>query len=297
MFEGAIWFFLIVVGAALIDITTKYGRKIFKQWLLLLVVIVLSFSWGVIFYGSFVEPRFLVVHQETIEMTKIDQPIKVALLSDFHLGPYKGNGWVEEVVAKTNKQNSDLILLLGDYIFGPLGKADDLSALADLTAPLGVYAVLGNHDYDTARQEEIKSKLEAMGIKVLFDSSDKIKLSDGKFLCLAGVNDLWNGGQVKEAVADCSDETTILMSHNPDAVFNVQSFKVDLLVSGHTHGGQIRLPLIGPVAFIPTILSKEYSEGLFDFSGTKLFITSGLGEMGPRARLFNPPEIVILELK
>lgn len=297
MFEAVIWVFLVVVGAALIDIVTKFGRKILKQWLLLLVVIVLFFSWSVIFYGSFIEPRLLVVNQEKIEVEGIDQSIKVALLSDLHVGPYKGGGWVEEVVEKTNKQKPDLVLLLGDYVFGYLGEAEDLNALAELSAPLGVFAVLGNHDFEAELPDEIKNKLQALGITVLIDSSAEIKISDEKFFCLAGVNDLWNGGVVSETVNSCPDETVILMSHNPDAVFNIESSKVALIVSGHAHGGQIRLPFVGSVSSVPTVLSKEYSKGLFDFSGTKLFVTSGLGETGPRARLFNPPEIVILELK
>jgi predicted MPP superfamily phosphohydrolase len=114
---------------------------------------------------------------------------------------------------------------------------------------------------------------------------------------LAGLNDLWNGPEPAETLSGCSAEDTILlMSHSPDAILFDASRAADLLVAAHTHGGQIRLPFLGPAAFVPTVLSKKYSQGLFNLAGTETFITSGLGETGPRARFFNPPEIAVLEL-
>lgn len=296
-FEGIIWIFLVIVGAALVEIITKNGRKILKRRTLLLAVVVLFFSWSLVFYGSFIEPKILLVKNETVDFGNITQPLRVALLSDFHIGPYKGADWVEEFVKKTNEQKPDLILLLGDYVFGYLGDVEDLNALQNLSAPLGVYAVLGNHDYDSDRQDEVKNKLEALGIKVLFNSSEEIKLSDGTSFCLAGLNDLWNSPNLGKTLADCpAEENILLMSHNPDAILFDESHAVNLIVSGHTHGGQIRLPFVGPMSFVPTVLPNEYSKGLFDFAGTPFFVTSGLGETGPRARLFSPPEIVILRL-
>ena len=298
MFEGIIWFFLVIVGAAFVDIVFNNGRKILKQRTLLLAAVVLFFSWGVVFYGSFIEPRILVVKNETIDFGNITQPTRVALLSDFHVGPYKGAGWVEETVKKTNDQKPDLVLLLGDYVFGKWGDIEDLNALQKLSAPLGVYAVLGNHDYDIDRQNEIKTKLESLGINVLINASAEIKVFDDTSFCLVGLNDLWNGFELGQALSGCSiDQNVLLMSHNPDAILFDESRTADLIVSAHTHGGQIRLPFIGPVAFVPTTLGNEYDQGFFNFAGTNLFITSGLGETGARARLFNPPEIVILELK
>ena len=87
------------------------------------------------------------------------------------------------------------------------------------------------------------------------------------------------------------------MSHNPDAVLSeITVEKADLVLSGHTHGGQIRLPWLGSISGMPNILGREYDLGLFDYQGTNLLISAGLGETGPRARLFNPPEIILLNL-
>jgi len=298
LFEGAIWFFLVVTGAALIDIFTKYGKKVLKQRLLLLVSVVLLFSWSVVFYGSFIEPQILVVNKVDVDLPGLNKSVRVAVLSDIHVGPYKNYGWVHDVVTKTNAQNPDAVFLLGDYVFGHLGQLSDLDALSGLSAPLGVYAVLGNHDYDGDRQYEIKEKLESLGIKVLINTSEIVSISESEKICLAGLGDLWNRFDFEQTLNDClNQENILLLSHNPDAILFEQSQVVDLMISGHTHGGQIRLPFFGAVSKIPTILDKSFNQGLFESETSKFFVTSGLGETGPRARLFNPPEIAILELK
>jgi len=316
MFEIIIWVFLIVVGAALIEIVTTRGRKILKQRVLLLATVVLFFSWSVVFYGSFIEPRILTVKNESFELTGLDQPLRVALLSDLHIGPYKGAGWVEEVVKKTNELKPDLVLLLGDYVMGREGKVEQLAFLGKLESKFGTFAVLGNHDYDADRSEEVKQALESLGIKVLVNTSVPINLSDGSVLWLAGVGDLWNDADLAETLSGRTEaEQVILMSHNPDVVLSPETGIVDLVLSGHTHGGQIRLPWIGSVSKVPTKLGRSFAAGWFEqkslgfsypdsfiaddyiVNTIPFFITSGLGEMGPRARLFNPPEVVILELK
>lgn len=262
-----------------------------------MVVAVLFFAWNVVFYGSFVEPRILTVKEVVLPFFENETTLEVAVLSDFHVGPYKRAGWVEKVVARTNQLKPDLIFLLGDYVMGRQGATDDLAVLEELEAPLGVFAVLGNHDYDANRQEEIRQTLVSLGITVFFNSSEIIRLSDNANLRLAGINDLWNDPDMAQiAVGFAEEEDIILLSHNPDAILFNESSVVDLIIAAHTHGGQIRLPFVGPLSSVPSNLGDKYSEGLFSFGQTELFITSGLGETGPRARLFNPPEIVLLRL-
>ena len=88
----------------------------------------------------------------------------------------------------------------------------------------------------------------------------------------------------------------ILVSHNADIVGRAEKLGIDLVLAGHTHGGQVRLPFFGAVPKIPHRLGNHYDRGLFQFGETKLFITSGLGETGPRARLLVPPEVALLEI-
>lgn len=297
-FEGILWFFLVLVGAALIEIfTTKGWRKIKKQPTILFSVLFLFFVWSLVFYGSFIEPRTIIIKEQEISFFAQPQtPLKIVLLSDLHVGPYKGAGWIDEVVSKTNALKPDLIFLLGDYVMGQEGKLENLTSLEKLEAPLGVWAVLGNHDYDASRSEEIISFLQLLGIKVLYNSSEAVTLADNSQLVLAGVGDIWYDEDIEKTLDGLnSNEQVILLSHNPDVILDERTRIADLVVSGHTHGGQIRLPFLGPLT-VPAVLGRNFDEGFFKTT-VPLFITSGLGEVGPRARLFNPPEIVVLTIK
>ena len=298
MFEAAIWFFLIVVGAALIEILVTNGKKILRKKLLLFVATFLVLAWGVVFYGSYIEPRILTVKNELFDLVGLDQPLRIALLSDIHIGPYKGAGWVAEIVKRTNEQKPDLVLLLGDFVMGQEGRTEQLAALGNLESKHGTFAILGNHDYDAGRSEEVRKALESFGIKVLVNTSTPIKLADDSVLWLAGTGDLWNDLDLEKTLSGrTAAENVLLMSHNPDVVLSSKNDVADLIVSGHTHGGQIRLPWLGPVSNVPTVLGKEYDEGFFQVNDLNVFVTSGLGEMGPRARLFNPPVVVVVELE
>jgi predicted MPP superfamily phosphohydrolase len=201
-------------------------------------------------------------------------------------------------VKKTNAERPDIIFLLGDYILGAEGDVHDLDSFKNLSAPLGIHAILGNHDYDNEREVEVQRELESLGIRVLKNENEKIDLSDGQSFYLAGASDMWHDADLKETFRGLSTtDTVIFLSHNPDAVLESEIQLADLMLSGHTHGGQIRLPFFGAVSRIPTELGQRYDEGWFEKNGVDFFVTSGVGEMGPRARLFNPPEVVILELK
>ncbi|MFH1253305.1 MAG: metallophosphoesterase [Candidatus Uhrbacteria bacterium] len=297
-FEGLIWLFLIITGAFLVEIFFSRGwKKIKKQRRLLLVALFLVFLWGVVFYGSYIEPKILTVKNETLEIfNKPNFSLKAAVLSDFHVGPYKRAAWIKEVVAKTNAQKPDLVFLLGDYIMGVEGKTEDLMALSELQAPLGVFAVLGNHDYQNGRAGEVEAALKNFGITVLHNSSTEVTLPDASILYLAGVGDLWYDGDLEKTLNNLSSsQQVILLAHNPDAILDPAVKVTDLILSGHTHGGQIRLPFVGPL-FVSASLGRYFDEGVFSVNSVLLFITSGVGEMGPRARLLNPPEVVIFQL-
>ncbi len=295
-FEFVIFFFLIIVGAYLIEILIKYKRARHKAWSVFLLL-ALGVAWSVIFYGSLVEPRRLVVNE--FEVTLNDNPtgsISAAVLADFHLGPYKKANWARRVVTETNALNPDIIFLPGDFIFNVSDQMDMLYPLADLEAPLGVYAVTGNHDYTDNNIGYVIEALKRYGIEVLENESVVIETEFGP-LTLVGVNDIWYDGSVLTAMSDVEEtEDVILLSHNPDVMLSGLVRAADLVVSGHTHGGQIRLPYYGSVSGLPTLLGREYDRWLKTYEDEQLFITVGLGEIGPRARLFNSPEIAILTI-
>jgi len=296
-FDLVIFFFLIMVGAYLVELMVQMrGDK--RKRLHTLFFVILGAAWLVIFYGSIIEPRFISVNEYEFSLSdNASSNLRVAVLSDLHMGPYKKAGWTSQVVRQTNELQPDMVWLVGDYIFDQAEQADMLSALSQIEAPLGVYAVTGNHDYYDENVDYVIAELKEHGITVLQNESQEIGIDTGGFV-LAGVDDLWYGGNLSQTLQDLgTDDSVVLLSHNPDAVLSeIVIEKADLVVSGHTHGGQIRLPWLGPISDIPDLLGRDYDQGLFEFQGTNLLISSGLGETGPRARLFNPPEIVLLEL-
>ena len=259
-------------------------------------------------FGSFVEPQLITVRHEQIEITpNPSRVLHAVLISDTHVGPYKGERFFMRVVDTITEIHPDIIFVAGDFTASSSEQISELSPLATLTSVYPTYAVLGNHDYrlgmdedpvDEENAAEIQRVLDRYGVHVL--KNDGIFL-DEKRLWIAGTTELWTGqADIQAALLNrpLAETPTILISHNPDIVRQIATNQqIDLVLAGHTHGGQIRLPLIGPVPPIPDQLGRAYDRGLFDYKGTKLFITSGIGESGPRARLFNPPEIVVLTIQ
>lgn len=293
-FEIVIWFFLIAVGAFLVEVGVmwKHGKA---RKSIRVVAIFLSLAWLVIFYGSFIEPRMLVVKSYTLALSDSStHELRVAVLSDLHLGPYKNEAWTKKVVSQVNKQFPDVVFLLGDFISHDPHDAEGLTPLRDLKAPHGVFAVTGNHDYSSFSEDEIVDRLENLGVRVLRNESARMVVRDAEWV-LVGTDDIWFEGNPYVAMKGVKeDEAVLFLSHNPDVVYSPDAGLADVVFAGHTHGGQIRLPWVGPIGSIPTALGRAFDEEILTFLGQKLFVTSGLGETGSRARLFNPPEISIV---
>lgn len=307
IYDSIIYGFLVIDGVFFILAVWWIRRKGFV-WLLGFSAALFLFAWLIIFYGSFIEPRLLVVREQTIHVRENPtETLRAVLVSDFHLGPYKKEDFVERVVSKINEQRPDVIFIAGDFVYDDISQIQYLDPIKNLKAPLGVFAVLGNHDYgeggpgmvlekDKGRSNVIREKLESLGVRVLVNDA-RVITKDGEKILLIGSDDVWTGRDKIHRAARIFLHTTLVLSHNPDIIWKAEKSGIDLVLAGHTHGGQIRLPGIGPVPNIPDELGRAYDRGLFQFGNTQLFITSGLGEMGPRARLLVPPEIVVLKIK
>lgn len=261
----------------------------------------------IILYGSFLEPKRIKLNTKSIH---IDAPhLRIAVIADLHVGPYKRSSYLERVVKDANALEPDLIFLVGDFLFDHTSDIAHLDPLRDLQAAHGIFAVLGNHDsghhllhgkhYQTLdRSDEVASFLEERGITMLRNSSKRLMIDDIAFR-VAGIDDIWMPSFDLDAAFDGADEhePVILLAHNPDVISDTRSHKASLIVSGHTHGGQIRLPFIGSIYPIPTLLGRAYDQGIFSINDrTMLAITHGIGETQTRARLFCPPEILLLSL-
>jgi uncharacterized protein len=223
--------------------------------------------------------------------------LRVALVSDLHAGaPHVHEERLEGLVETVNAQAPDLVLLLGDFVdpnvrgATPIAPEAVAARLAGLTAPLGVLAVLGNHDW-LHEGRRVARALDAAGIPVL--ENDALDLGG---LWLAGVAD----ARSREPDIDATlrlippDAPVILMSHDPDLFPRVPP-RVALTVSGHTHGGQVAIPRLRR-RVIPSRYGERYASGHVVEGGRHLYVTAGYGTSGWPVRLFAPSEIVVLRL-
>lgn len=258
----------------------------------------LTLVWLVVGYGSFIEPRMLVTREYDLPLaTQGVEPrtITVAVISDLHLGTYRHAEWVKTVVERVNAANPDIVLLAGDLASNPTG-TKEFGPLSGLKSRYGTYAALGNWDYLTGAVD-VRKAVEATGVEVLTNESVGFDIA-GRELRIAGLDDVRYGKPDWDAMLARvpPGAFTVLLVHNPDAAPVAEVRGIPLVVAGHTHAGQIRLPLVGPVPTLPTKLGRSFDKGTFAFGPTRLFITPGVGESGPRTRLFDPPEISILHL-
>jgi hypothetical protein len=228
--------------------------------------------------------------------------LEIALLSDLHVGsPFNGVEKLEEIVRSVNRARPDIVLLAGDYVVSGVWGSEFVPpettarVLERIEAPLGSFAVLGNHDhwYDGRR---VRASLEARGIRVLEDECLRIEEGDFDFW-LVGIGDLWETkpdvGSILEGVP--RGASAIAFTHNPD-LFPEVTDRVALTLAGHTHGGQVDFPVWGrPV--VPSRFGERYARGHVVENGRHLFVTSGLGTSILPVRFRVPPEIAILRVE
>jgi predicted MPP superfamily phosphohydrolase len=261
-------------------------------------------------WAFWLEPASITVRRVRLEVPSWHaehRGLKLAVLADLHVGsPHMGLAKLRRVVEHTNDERPDLVLLLGDFVIGgrehgrgviggSFVEPEPIAAeLKSLRAPLGVFAVLGNHDwwYDG---ERVAAALRGAGVTVLENQAARVE-SGGRGFWLVGVADLWTRrpdiagalGQVE------GGDPVILLTHNPDVFPDVPP-RVSLTLAGHTHGGQVNLPLVGrPV--VPSQFGQRYAMGHVVEQGRHLFVSGGIGTSIIPVRFRVPPEIIILTL-
>lgn len=286
------------------DKTTIDPRRARRRALYRFLAIFIVF--GPLAWGFLIEPARLVVHSETVKLDALPASLSglhVALLSDVHAGaPFIDEAKLAQIVETTNQAKPDLILLLGDYIVGEEIGATVMeperiaAALSGLHAPLGVYAVLGNHDnwYDGPR---VRRALSEAGIRVLDNESVLVHRADwgDASLWLVGLADETTGTPQTSLIDGVPAGAPVLvLEHEPD-VFASLSARATLMVAGHSHGGQVRLPFIGrPI--LPSRFGARYAAGHIVEDGRHLFVTTGIGTSNIPVRFGVPPEIALLTL-
>jgi predicted MPP superfamily phosphohydrolase len=263
---------------------------------------------GLALYAGEIARHEISVLTHDIAITKLPNAfhgLRIAQISDIHFDEYTEPSFLRRVVAQTNSLAPDLVLLTGDYIsVGPLGHDFAHGAifrcaeiLRGLTCPQR-FAIMGNHDMILG-SPNIREALATASIPLMTDQHIPLERS-GQRLWLAGIVDPTTGTpNLDQAIPARPDGPVLLMSHAPDfadiVLAHPRGHLVDLILSGHTHGGQVRFPFLGALSLPP--LGKKYVEGLFRFNKLQLYVNRGIGTVGLPFRLNCPPEITLFTLK
>jgi predicted MPP superfamily phosphohydrolase len=242
-------------------------------------------------WARLVEPRTLVVRHKALALAhwpgELDG-LRVLLVADLHAGPSLVAP--ERVAARAAELDADLVVLLGDLVDArhPAAPEPVAAALGVLRPPLGVLAVLGNHDW-RADGPRVRAALRAAGITVLENRAVPV----GDRLWVAGVSDLrTRRPSVGRALADVpADAPVLLLSHHPN-VFPRVPARVALTLAGHTHGAQVNVPLVRRV-----VARSPYTGGHVRERGRDLYVSTGVGTTRLPVRLGRPPELVVLDLR
>ncbi len=275
--------------------------------LVLLVVIALVFVW-----------RVAVVNPDALQLTVLEVPVaglpaafdgyRIAVLSDLHYGPQQPLSRMQRAVAFANSQAPHLTVLLGDYATSEWATpelslrwyrrslAALLPVLRQLRARDGVVGLIGNHDYYASADETV-AWLQALGARVLRNEALELSSPNGP-LRIVGFDDV-EEGEVSEAQAAAllaGDAPTLVLSHHPDGVKHCAAPCVKLVLSGHTHGGQVVLPWIGALVTRSEVCTRSHPAGWVPNPWAPLFVSRGVGCQVP-VRLGAPPEVVVLTLR
>lgn len=258
-------------------------------------------------YASFVEPSMLRIERTDVPLAPErdgDRPVKVVVIADLQferLGDYE-----RDAVERAMAERPDLILLAGDYHQGDgdsfESQLGDIRALLrELDAPGGVYAVQG----DAEGFEEVSRTMAGTGVRLLLNEVARARVGDRR-LTIAGLERDYDSPAAQAASrrlerARGERDVRILLAHRPDAVFGLApDTRVDLTVAGHTHGGQVQVPLFGPLWVSSEVPREVGAGGLHSLDGRRIYVSRGVGvERGdaPRFRLNAPPELAILTLR
>lgn len=265
----------------------------------------IGLSGGTFYYSKEIEPAHLHIQKENINSDKIPPLFhdkRIIHFSDTHLGFHYSLDDLERLVALINKRDPDLIVFTGDFVDDP-GYLEDhdhepiIHILGNLNAPLGKYWIYGNHDHGGYGTEIIYDIMKGSGFQLLKNSHTEIK-EDDESIILAGIDDLMLGKPDIEASLLDADPNlfTMLLAHEPDFADVAVNYSVDVQLSGHSHGGQIRLPIIGHL-YTP-MYAEKYVLGKYTIDNKmKLFVNGGIGTTRVPYRLFCKPEVHEYTLK
>lgn len=262
---------------------------------------------GLAGYSGLIEPNVVDISRLDLKPNRLPSAFdgfKIALISDLHYGPYTGEHEIGAAVHTTNELKPDVVFLLGDFVTEPLTgnskhgarKAEPCAKLLSrLQSPYGSFAVLGNHDYATD-PEFVAEALTSHGAVLLRNAHYPIE-RDGARLWLIGMNDAMFGkAALEQGLRGIPvNEAKVLLVHEPDFADESSQYGIDIQFSGHSHGGQIRIPGVHPL-WLPD-LAKKYYRGYYRVRDLQLYTNRGIGTVALPFRFCAPPEVTLVTLR
>ena len=288
-----------------------FGRHAKIAWTTIIILIL-----GMILavYARFIEPKIMRINNVSIKIENI-QNLKIAFIADIQLGSYKKTEWAEKIVDNLKQIKPDLIILGGDLIDNEGTFEDEsvyLEPFGELARQYPIYYIMGNHEYGIGneardnkryetgdRSELVISRMQKLGIPLLKNDLACPTIKDQK-ICLYGIDDIWSRPVSFDKLKEWDQKIPLIfLTHNPDGIllWPKDMKKPDLVLAGHTHGGQVWLPFIGPLGDAGVVLGKKYYRGLNYWGGIPIFTTVGIGESGGEVRFLTWPEIAVINIK
>lgn len=265
---------------------------------------------GIFFYSIYVSVDRVNLSYHTIASPKIPEDmndLKIAFISDIKYNEFMDKDRLNKMISHLNATGADIVLFAGDMFSQPETRVPDSQMSEDITAilksidaPLGKFAILGDEDLVNDQTKTIVSQiLYDSDFEILSDTSIRLRNKSNTSITLIGLNNLLNGDpQPEKAMKKVSEEEfNILMTHCPDIVqtSGINMEYLDLVLAGHSLGGQIYIPILGPLHSVEG--ATTYNHGSYDINGTPLYVSNGLGTTGIDMRLMAPPQILIFRLE
>ncbi len=274
--------------------TSKKTKKKTKRILLSIISVFILLIIALPFYAWKVEP--FLVHVNHVELGKKNErtPLNVVQISDLQVSEYFETNRLDKVIEKVNAQNPDILLFTGDlfdnYSKYPEQMAPMIEKLKAFKANIGKYAVWGNHDYGGGAVRVYEDVMSAGGFVVLRNQGETLTLSDGRQVFLGGLDDsLLGNPSVSDTLAYRQNyDYAITMTHEPDVADGFIGTDTQLVLAGHSHGGQVWLPFYP----IKNVLAEKYTRGLYQLDAiTQLYVNTGIGTTSIHARFGVIPEV------
>lgn len=270
----------------------KYLKRIVYSILILCIIV-----GALLFYAIKIEPYSLHINTYTMDTkASLKEELSIVQISDIQISEHYTTKQLEKLVTKVNGLAPDIVLFTGDLYenYSEYGPKDTVIALlSQIQTTYGKYAIYGNRDYGGGATRSYRAIMEEAGFTLLVNDGVHIALKNQETIFLGGLDDsLLSSPDIQEVIASMEQQEAsyrILMSHEPDVVDEFKDAAFDLVLAGHSHGGQVQIPFFGGIV---TSLAEKYTDGFYSISDTmQLYVNTGIGTSRYPIRFFVPPEI------